>query len=86
MGENQENHTLTVENLKRVTATEVQSVDSFSDRQMVLSYRGGRIVVQGSGMKIVNFSKSTGAFTATGDIISVRYMQKGLNLRQKLFK
>ena len=86
MGENQENHTLTVENLKRVTATEVQSVDSFSDRQMVLSYLGGRIVVQGSGMKIVNFSKSTGAFTATGDIISVRYMQKGLNLRQKLFK
>lgn len=81
-----ENHTVTIENLKRVSATEIQSVDSFSDRQMVLSYAGGRITVQGSGLKIINFSKSTGAFSATGDIASVRYTQKGLNLKQKLFR
>lgn len=81
-----EGHNLTIENCKRITATEIISVDSFSDKQIVLSYANGRIAVQGSGMKIVNFSKSTGAFSAVGDIASARYMQKGLGLRQKLFK
>lgn len=81
-----ENHTLTVENCKRITATEVVSVDSFSDKQIILSYSGGRIAVQGSGLKMVNFSKSTGAFAAAGDVTGVRYLQKSTSLRQKLFK
>lgn len=81
-----ENHSLTIENCKRITATEITSVDSFSDKQIILSFSGGRIAVQGSGMKIVNFSKSTGAFSAVGDIAGARYMQKNSSLRQKLFK
>ncbi len=85
-GTDMEGHNLTVENCKRITATEITSVDSFSDKQMVLSYPNGRIVVQGSGMKIVNFSKSTGAFAAVGDIYGARYIQKGASLRQKLFR
>lgn len=81
-----ENHNLTIENCKRITATEISSVDSFSDKQIVLSYSNGRIVVQGSGMKIVSFSKSTGAFSATGDIFGARYVQKSSSIKQKLFK
>lgn len=81
-----EGHNITIENCKRITATEIASVDSFSDKQIVLSYANGRIVVQGSGMKIVNFSKSTGAFSAVGDICGARYVQKGLSLKQKLFR
>lgn len=81
-----ENHNLTIENCKRITATEISSVDSFSDKQIVLSYSNGRIVVQGSGMKIVSFSKSTGAFSATGDIVGARYVQKSSSIKQKLFK
>ena len=82
----EEGHNLTIEQCKRITATAIQSVDAFSDRQILLSYQNGRIVVNGSGMKIVNFSKTSGAFAATGDITAVRYMQKGGSLRQKLFK
>ena len=81
-----EGHNITIENCKRINATEISGVDSFSDKQIVLSYAGGRIVVQGSGMKIVNFSKSTGAFSATGDVYGARYIQKGTGLRQKLFR
>lgn len=77
---------ITIESCKRVTATEITSIDSFSDKQIVLSYANGRIVVQGSGMKIVNFSKSTGAFSATGTIYGARYLQKGVGLKQRLFK
>ena len=78
-------HSVTVEQCKRITATAIESVDAFSDKQIILSYSGGRIAVAGSGMKIVAFSKSGGNFAATGDISSVRYLSKGVGLK-KLFK
>ena len=79
-------HSISIEQCKRITATAIDSVDAFSDKQIVLSYASGRIVVAGSGMKIVNFSKSGGNFAATGDITSVRYLSKGIGLKGKLFK
>lgn len=84
--ENMAPHSLAIEQCKKVTATAIESVDSFSDKQIVMSYSAGRIVVAGSGMKIINFSKSSGSFAATGEIISVRYIGKGMGLRSKLFK
>ena len=81
-----EGHTITIEQCKRINATEITSVDAFSDKQIILSYAGGRIIVTGNAMKIVGFSKSTGAFSATGEIISARYSTKGTGIKQKLFK
>lgn len=79
-------HSLGIEQCKKITATAIESVDSFSDKQIVMSYREGRIVVAGSGMKIINFSKTSGSFAATGEIISVRYLGKGIGLKSRLFK
>lgn len=84
--EQTEQHILTVENCKKVTATAITSVDSFSATQLVLSYAQGRIIIGGSDMKIVNFSKSTGAFAATGNITQAKYAQRGASIRQRLFK
>lgn len=81
-----EGHNVSVEQCKRITATEITSVDSFSDRQIVMSFAGGKIVVTGVSMKIVGFSKSSGSFSATGEITSVRYVQKGGSIKQKLFR
>ena len=36
-------HSLNIEQCKRISATAIESVDSFSDKQIVLSYSGGRI-------------------------------------------
>ena len=79
-------HSVSIEQCKRISATAIDSVDAFSDKQIVLSYSAGRIVVAGNGMKIVNFSKSGGSFSATGEITSVRYLSKGMVLKCKLFK
>lgn len=84
--EQSEQHLITVENRKRISATQIESVDAFSPTQLVLSYAGGRIVVVGSDMKITAFSKSSGAFSASGTITSVKYQQKGMALKQRLFK
>jgi hypothetical protein len=84
--EQKEQHSLIIEGLKRITATAIDSVDSFSQSQIVLSCAEGKIVVSGSGMKITGFSKSTGEFSASGSISGVKYAQKSLNIKQKLFK
>ena len=84
--ENTVPHQIGIEQCKKVTATAIDSVDAFSDKQIILSYPAGRIVVAGSNMKIINFSKTSGSFAATGEIQSVRYMSKGMGLKGKLFK
>lgn len=84
--DNNEGHIVTIENRKRLTATQIEAVESFSPTQLVLSYAGGRIIVTGSDMKITSFSKSTGSFSANGLFSAVKYAQKGGSLKQRLFK
>lgn len=84
--EQNEQHSLCVENCKKITATAIEAVESFSSTQLVLAYSGGRIVVSGSEMKITAFSKTSGQFAANGKITGVKYAQKAASLRQKLFK
>ncbi len=82
----QSEHALTIEQQKKLTATAIESVDSFSDRQMVLSCKENRIVIVGEGLKILQFSKTSGAFSAVGQINSVKYTAKGINFAKKIFK
>ena len=84
--EQAEQHILSVENCKRITATGIASVDSFSPTQLVLSYGGGRITVTGSEMKITSFSKTNGQFSASGTITGVKYSGKAASFKQRLFK
>lgn len=84
--EQNEQHVLNIENLKKLTASGIASVDSFSPTLLNLSYQGGRISVGGSNIKIDSFSKTTGALSATGEFRTVKYSDKGETLRKKLFK
>lgn len=79
-------HSVTIEDCKKISATAIESVDAFSSSQIVLSYAGGRITVAGSGLKIVAFSKGSGAFAATGTVTGVKYASKAVKLSQRLFR
>ena len=79
-------HTLTIDNKKLLTATAIEGVVSFSPVRLTLTYAGGKITVEGSDMKITSFSKQTGAFSAGGTILSVRYLSSGGGLKKKLLK
>jgi len=85
MEQQQEQHTLTIENRKGITATQITAVVGFSPTRLTLSCRDGKIVVSGEDMKIINFSKSTGAFSAVGEINSVVYTKSASGVK-KLFK
>ena len=84
--EQNEGHIVSIENRKRLTATQIEAVEAFSPTQLTLAYAGGRIIISGSDMKITAFSKSTGSFAASGTFGAVKYAQKGGSLKQRLFK
>ncbi len=79
-------HSLDIQQQKNITATGIESVASFSETQIVLTLSGNntRLYITGSGMKITGFSKTSGTFTATGNVGGVRY--GGKSLKSRLFR
>lgn len=82
----QENDLVTIEQQRKITLSNIGSVISLSDRQIILSSSGGKIVIQGENLKINGFSESTGNFCASGIILSLTFKGKTDTLKNKLFK
>ena len=79
-------HSVSIDECMRISASGIESVDAFSATQIVLSYSGGRIIVAGSGLKIENFSKGSGAFSAAGTITGVKYAARAVKIVRRLFR
>lgn len=75
---------LTIEQQKKITMTGVSSVDAFSESAILLTVNGKRVQISGSRLRVLSFSEGSGNFTASGEVVSVRYGAKG-GLK-KLFK
>jgi hypothetical protein len=72
-------HSLSIEQQKNISVSGVESVTAFSETRISLLLNGGgRLYVEGTGLKITGFSKTGGTFTATGSVSGVRYGGKGL--------
>jgi hypothetical protein len=82
----QENkHSILLEQRKNLTVNGVESVSSFSEVKIVLCLLDGeRMQVIGSGLKITGFSKTSGNFTAEGDVMGISY--GGKSFAAKIFK
>lgn len=70
-------HTLTIEQQKKITMSGVESVNSFSSVRIDLTVSGGKVTISGGDLKISSFSKSSGAFSATGKVSGVKYDSRG---------
>lgn len=77
--------TALIEQQKKITMTGVESVDSFTEKQITLSVTGGKAVIAGEGLKIVSFSQSGGGFCATGKISGVQFSEKRQKISKRLF-
>ena len=82
----QENkHSVMLEQRKNLSVSGVESVASFSEVKIALVLLGGeRMSVIGSGLKITGFSKTSGTFTAEGEIVGISY--GGKSLAARIFK
>ena len=78
-------HSVMLEQRKNLSVNGVESVSSFSEVKIVLTLLGGeRMSVIGSGLKITGFSKTSGTFTAEGDVMGISY--GGKSLAARIFK
>ncbi len=78
-------HTVTLTQKKGLFVTAVESVVAFSEVKICLALvGGGKLTVIGSGLKISGFSKTTGDFSAEGNLLGVSY--GGKSWAARLFK
>ncbi len=78
-------HSVILEQKKSLTVSGVESVVSFSEAKIVLSLLGGeRMHVVGAELKITGFSKTSGSFTAEGEVMGISY--GGKSLASRIFK
>ncbi len=80
------NSILTVEQQKKISLTGVESVDAFSDTEIRLTVAGKKMRITGAGLKVLSFSKGSGAFSAIGEVSLIRYGGAKGKFFQRLFK
>ncbi|MBO4572692.1 MAG: hypothetical protein J5762_02875 [Clostridia bacterium] len=80
-------HSLSIEERKSFTATEIKEVAAFSDKEVKLVAKNdSTIIITGDGLKINGFSKDNGSFSLTGNVRSVRYGASSESLFKRIFR
>ena len=81
----QDNHSVIIEQRKRITVNGVESVKAFSEMKITLTLLGGeKLHVAGTDLKITGFVKANGTFTADGNVTGISY--GGNSFTYKLFR
>ena len=78
--------TLTLENRRHLTFSGVKSVDSFSPQGIKLTTDGGKVNILGENLKVLSFSKQSGAFSAEGRVDGIRFSGAKTGLMKKVFR
>ena len=84
--ENKTCQTLVLEEQTRLAITGVKKVDGFTDEKISISLQSGTLTIVGQGLKIRNFSESTGAFCCDGQVLSLRFGGAKHSLVKRIFK
>ena len=78
-------HSIQLEQRKKLTVSGVESVIAFSEVKILLSLLNKeKLQIIGSDLKIIGFSKTNGAFSAEGTVTGITY--NGKSFVSKLFK
>lgn len=89
MPENNEMHTLTLENRSKASLTGILSVDSFNEKQVhVNTAASNSIVLSGENLTVSKFNTENGTLVIEGKICEVKYIEgkSAAGLIKKLFK
>ena len=73
------NHTIIVENRKKLTLTGIKEVISFDDETIMLESCLGRLAVKGFNLHILNFNNENGELSADGKIHALIYTAEEKN-------
>lgn len=83
---NQNEERLTLDARKKLTLTNVNSVDGFSDRELKLTVSGKKVDIKGQNIKITAFNNVSGNFTADGEFIEIKFGGAKTPIVKRIFK
>ncbi len=79
-------HSLNMNDRKKASVTGVSKMDGASETELALTTCMGRLIITGTGLKIVKFDEGDGNLTFSGNIDSIKYAQTKLPLLKRIFK
>lgn len=81
-----ENHYIQMENRKRITVTEVTSVEGFDDETILANLAEQGLIISGKDLHIETLDLDEGKLVADGEIESLSYIRKksGGNIFERL--
>jgi hypothetical protein len=80
------NDKLVLENRKKLSMTEVKSVDGFTEQLLNVSLKDVKVKITGENIKISAYNKDSGNLVAEGNFKEIRYIVKSGPLIKKVFK
>lgn len=79
-------HSVTMTDRKKAAMTGVSKVDSSDANEIVVTTCLGKLVVNGSELKIIKFDDTDGNLTLCGNIDTLKYAQNKPPLLKRIFK
>lgn len=86
MEKDKKQHLITIEDRNKFSATGIEKVLSSSPTLICVISSCGTLCINGSDLKITDFSLSQGNFSFTGCVNSIKYNQAKTPIVKKLFK
>lgn len=80
------NEKLTLDGRKRLTLTSVNSVDGFTDRELMLTVSGTKVEIKGQNIKISVYNNVSGNLTADGTFTEIKFGAKKTPFFKRVFK
>ncbi len=80
-------HSVTIENQRKITVSQVSEVDGISSECIKLTLVSGKkMMISGANLKMGAFSKQNGCFWAEGTVSEVKYVGAKTPFIKKLLK
>ncbi|MCL2755147.1 MAG: sporulation protein YabP [Oscillospiraceae bacterium] len=69
----QQNHSIIIENRRKIVLTGVREVESFNDNDVIVITTKGALRIRGRGFEVGKVSVESGDMEFTGNVTSVHY-------------
>ena len=80
------NDKLILEGGKRLSLTNVDAVNGFTDTFLNLTVSGKNVKILGSNLKITSYNKGSKNLTCDGEVIEIKFGQVKQSVFKKVFK
>lgn len=75
-----------IDNQRKLFVSSVESVDGFNEETLKLTVAGKKLIIKGTKIKITQFNKMNGNFSADGLFYQLNFAKENTPILKKIFK